>query len=235
MTVEWQSLWSHLPRMVWVCVRAFFITFVLTMALGLLGAAASYYSLDDRHWLWGGGASALSLAEAAVAGVLLGIKWAMAWTLLYAFGEARLGGAVVRMLFERLLGLAGTEGGHGERGSALARSLERIPLVRAEALLSQAAQGVAGETSRLGWLRRWLAARLIETVRYYTLARFRHEGAEHGGVDLLRVRAELEIAIDETIIGGIKTGLWLATGLIAGGLALAIGVQAGLAYWITAP
>ena len=54
----------------------------------------------------------------------------------------------------------------------------------------------------------------------YTLARFREEGAKHGGIDLLKVKEELEQTVDDKLVEKIRGGLRVWTILVAIGLPL---------------
>lgn len=85
-------------------------------------------------------------------------------------------------------------------GGAVARAAERLPLAQAEARLNEAVavllRASADGGGLSGWVRRRVHGKLLSAVRQYTLARFRQEGAEHGGIDLLKVRADLGRNID---------------------------------------
>src|SRR5262249_38053118 len=99
------------------------------------------------------------------------------------------------------------------------------PLARADELLSSAVRAVTGDAGQDGWLRRKIQTRLLEAVRKYTLARFRQEGAKHGGIDLLKVKEELERTVDEAMIEKVRGGLRFWTALVLIGLPLVVATQ----------
>jgi hypothetical protein len=65
-------------------------------------------------------------------------------------------------------------------------------------------------------------------VRRYTLARFRQEGARYGGIDLLKLKDELEQTVDDALVQKVRSGLWLWTALVILGLPLVVAAQTGL-------
>lgn len=120
-----------------------------------------------------------------------------------------------------LVGIS-AEQGFGERGGVVARSLERLPFAQAETRLDQvvrdllnAQQAGGGITGRV---RRWLQASLVGSIRRYTLARFREEGAQQGGVDLHKVQVDLESQVDDALIARLKRSVNLWTVLVMVGL-----------------
>jgi hypothetical protein len=82
-----------------------------------------------------------------------------------------------------------------------------------------------GRGAQGGWLRRTIQAKLLEAVRKYTLARFREEGAKHGGVDLLKMKEELERTVDDALVQRLCGGLRLWTVLVIVGLPLVVAIQ----------
>jgi hypothetical protein len=218
---------NGLARTALVAVRSFVGTLAVLTAAGVALAAVSYYFLRD-HPVYALLAAALAVVEGVATGVVLGAKRALVMALAHALGALRLGRALVRLVFDRLLGVA--EGrAPGERGRRVARGIERLPLAQAEQLLARAVRLTAGEADAAGWWRRAIGARLLSLVQKYTLARFREEGARHGGVDLFKVREELEQQIDESLVEKVRGGLRLWTVLAIVGLPGAVAVQTYLA------
>jgi uncharacterized membrane protein len=162
----------------------------------------------------------VALVEAVVVGTLLGGKRALVMALVHGLRTYRLGGAVVGLLFRRLLGVE-AEAPAGERGAWLARAAERVPLAQAEARLNGAVEAVLAAPAEgggpLGWGRRRLQTRLVSAVGKYTLARFREEGAKEGGVDLVKVQAELATRVDDGLANKLARGVnvWTALALLA--------------------
>jgi hypothetical protein len=142
----------------------------------------------------------------------------------HGLGSLRLGRSLVRLVFERMLGVADAEGS-GERGGRVTRGLERLPFAQAEKLLSGSVLDVMGDAGQGGWLRRAIRARLLGAVRKYTLARFREEGAKDGGIDLVRVKGELERTVDDVLARKVRGGLRLWTALVILGLPLVVAMQ----------
>jgi len=222
--VDVRSVGSQLASLAWVALRSFVGTiFVLTLA-GVVLAGLSYYFLRDYHWLYGVVAFALALIESVTTGFVLGAKRAVVMAVAHGLGTLRLGRSVVRVVFERMLGVAGG-GEMGERGGRITRGLERLPLAQADELLSGAVRHVMSDAAQGGWLRRTIQGRLLEAIRKYTLARFREEEAKHGGIDLLKVKEELEQTVDGALVHKVRGGLRLWTALVIIGLPFAVAVQ----------
>ncbi|MBN9522190.1 hypothetical protein J0H58_27340 [bacterium] len=219
-----RSVGSHLAGLARVALRSFAATVFVVTSVGVVLAGLSYYVLRDEHWVYGAIAVTIALVESVATGLVLGVKRAVVTAVAHGLGELRLGRSLVRRVFERVLGVAaGTE--FGERGGTLARGLERLPLARAEELLSGAVRDVTGEAGQGGWLRRMVQAQLFRAVQKYTLSRFREEGAAHGGVDLLKVKDELEQTVDEALVRTVRGGLRLWTALVIVALPTAVAVQ----------
>lgn len=224
MKLDLRSIGGHLASLAWVAVRSFVGTlFVLTL-LGAVLAGLSYYFLREYPWFYGWIGAVLALIESVVIGFVLGTKRAVAMVVAQGLGSLRLGRSLVRLVFERMLGVAEGED-FGERGGRIARGLERLPVAQADELLSTAVRGVTGEAAQAGWLRRTIQAKLLEAVRKYTLARFREEGAKHGGVDLLKMKEELEQTVDDALVRKLCGGLRLWTVLVLIGLPLVVAIQ----------
>jgi hypothetical protein len=240
--VDIRSLGVHLTGLAWVALRSFAITILVLSVAGVALAALSYYFLREHHWAYGVIAAAAALFESVTIGIVLGTKRAVVMAIAHGLAKLRLGGFVVGLVFERMLGVAeGKE--FGERGGRVSQGLERLPLARADELLSGAVRDLTGEAEQGGWLRRKIRGMLLEAVRKYTLARFREEGAKHGGVDLLKLKEEreegakhggvdllklkeeLEQTIDEALVAKVRGGLRLWTILVIVGLPVVVAVQ----------
>ena len=227
MKVDLRSAGGHLASLAWVAVRSFVGTVLVATAAGILLAGLSYLFVREFHWSYGVLAVVAALGESIALGIWLGGKRALAAALAYGLGVLRLGRSLVRLIFERMLSLR-DEGEPGERGGQIARGLERLPLAKADDLLMRAARAVTGEIGQGGWLRRKVQGRLLEAVRKYTLARFREEGAKRGGVDLLKMKDELEQTIDDSLVERVRGGLRIPTQLAMIGLPLVVALQTWL-------
>jgi hypothetical protein len=204
--------------------RSFVGTLVALTAAGAALALVSFYFLRDRPG-YAAIVAVLALAEGVATGVVLGVKRAIVLALAHGLAELRLGRSLVRLVFERMPGVAPGEEA-GERGGRIARGLERLPLARAERLLTEAVEDLAGAADdEAGWLRRKVRARLLALVQKYTLARFRDEGARHGGIDLRKVREDLEERIDGALVTKVRGGLRLWVVLAIIGLPVVVAAQ----------
>jgi hypothetical protein len=177
-------------------------------AIGLVLAGVSYWLLRE-HPFSGLLAGLVAFVEALVAGLVLGGKRGVVMALAEGLRTLRLGRSLVRLLFERMLGVQ--EGKPvGERGGRLAQTLETMPLATAEKRLGVAVtEGMrASEQEGSGsWVRRKILARLLRWIEKYTLGRFREENARHGGIDLLKLQADLEKRIDDLLIHTVRRNL----------------------------
>jgi len=132
----------------------------------------------------------VTLLESLAAGCILGGKRACIMALAHGLSLLRLGAFVVRVLFERLLGVTADQP-FGARGGFVAHRFERVALAQAEKLLSEAVSGLvkaqhngAGVT---GWIRARVERTLLRLVAKYTLARFPRRG---GGTRRSRPRQD---------------------------------------------
>jgi hypothetical protein len=224
MNPDARSIGSHVATLAWIALRSFLGTLLLLTLAGFVLAGVSFYILSQYYWLYGLLGAALAIIEAVTTGFFLGLKRALALTLAHGLGTLRLGGALVRLIFERMFGLTDGEE-HGERGGAMARRLERLPLAQAEKQLNTAVRKLTGDTEQSGWLARKIQTRLLDAVRKYTLARFREQDAQHGGIDLLRTKEELEQTIDVSVVEKVRGGLrfWMVLAIL--GLPLVVAGQ----------
>ncbi len=224
MNIEMRRVGGFLASMAWVAVKSFVGTVFVLTAAGIVLAVLSFYFLRGHHWAFGVIAVVIALIESVTTGFILGAKRAMILAVAHGLGSLRLGGAFVRMIFERMLSVKeGKE--FGERGGRIAQGLEHLPLAQTEELLNGAVRDLAGQPEKVGWLRRKIQARFFNAVRKYTLGRFREEGARHGGVDLVKVKAELEQTVDDAIVRKIRSGLRIWTVLVIIGLPSVVAVQ----------
>jgi hypothetical protein len=218
--VDLAAFGKAVGRLLLVAARSFLVTLLAFTALGLVLAAVCWYWMSRTHPVYGVIAAVVALLEAVVLGVILGGKRALVTALVRGLRRYRLGGTVVGLLFHRLLG-ASAEATAGGAGAWLARAAERVPLAQAEARLSGAVSAVLAAPAEggglLGWGRRRLQTRLVGAVGKYTLARFREAGAKEGGVDLVKVQAELAAKVDDGLAGKLAHGvnLWTALALVA--------------------
>jgi hypothetical protein len=219
------SIWRGVTGLALVALRSFLGTFLIVSVAGAFLAAISAYFLR-HHPLYASIAAAVAVAESVTSGILLGSKRAIVMTLVHSILSLQLGRAIVRLVFERLGVNAGQE--FGNRGGAIAQVAERLPLAQAESRLTAVANhllvGRASEGGS-GWLSRRVQARLLWMVQRYTLARFREERTRYGGVDLVKVRDELEVTIDNRLISKLRVGLNLWTALVILGLPAAVFAQ----------
>ncbi len=218
--VDFAAFRKAVGRLSLVAGRSFLVTVLAFTALGLVLAVLCWYWMSGTHPVYGYIGAVVALVEAVVVGTLLGGKRALIMALVHGLRTYRLGGAVVGLLFRRLLGVS-AEAPSGERGAWPARAAERVPLAQAEARLNAAVDAVLAAPAEggglLGWGRRRLQARLVSAVGKYTLARFREVGAKEGGVDLVKVQAELATRVDEGLADKLARGVnvWTALALLA--------------------
>ena len=99
----------------------------------------------------------------------------------------------------------------------------------ADLVVSDAVQAVIRAPEK-SWFRRHLQGILIRLVQRVTLAAFRKEG-EAGGVDLVKVRADLEERVDGMLVDKLRRGLNRWTIGILLGLPLVVAVEVGLVYF----
>jgi hypothetical protein len=209
-------------------VGAFFRTAAGMLLLGLGAAGLS-------AWIAGGvspvralvGVAATLVIFALLGGVLV-VKRAVGKALLEGLRRFGVGRRVTELLFAQMLDVS-AEQAQGERGVAVARVAERLPLAEAEARLSGAVRTLTaprpGKKQR--WLARLIECRMIATVERYTLDRFRDEARTTGGVDLIKVQKELRQWIDARLADVVQGKLRaLSLGVVS--LACALSLLAGV-------
>lgn len=210
MKVDVRSLSSHLASLAWVAFRSFAATLFLLTLFGVVLAGVSYYFLRDEHRTSALIAIGVTLLESVILGFVLGAKRALVAAMAHGLTSLGLGRSLVGLVFERM---------------GVGRGLEKLPLAQSEELLSRAVRTVTGDAAQTGWLRRTIQGRLLEATRTYTLARFRQEGAKHGGVDLQKINEELEQTVDDVIIHKVRAGIRIWTALAVLGLASLVAAQ----------
>ncbi|MBY0526369.1 MAG: hypothetical protein K2R98_23450 [Gemmataceae bacterium] len=225
-----RSISKSLAGLVWVAVRSFVGTLLVLTLAGLVLAAASGVWLHEHIGWWSLLAGGIALTEAIAAGVFLGAKRAIFMALMHALRKLGLGRKVVQVVFARLLGVSADQD-VGERGGTIAKTIERVPLAQAERKLTQTVNDLLNAPAEdAGWWRRKFQGILLRSVQKYTLARFRAEGAESGGVDLVKVQSELEDRIDDLILAKLRGGLNLWTLAVIIGLPLLVAAQTSIVY-----
>lgn len=217
-----RSIAGHVGSLTWVAVRSLTVTATLVLAAGVLLAWLSWVVLRDCPWWYGLIAVVLAVVEAVAAAVVLGIGRGVVNAAVETLRRLQLGRLIVGQVFQRILGVREGED-VGERGGAIARGLERLPLAQANQRLDTAVASVTGEGSEGGWLRRAVRRLLLKGVRAVTLARFRDSAARHGGVDLLKVRDGLGESVDGMVadhLRGQRRGWTLSVAVVLVLLAL---------------
>lgn len=228
MKTEIRAIGGHAASFAWSAFRSFAATVAVLILAGIVLAGLSYYWLSAHPWYYGTLAGAVALVEAVAAGVFLGVKRGLVVATAERVGAIRPGGSMVRLIFERILRITDEEK-FGERGGTIGQGLERMPLARADELLSRAARGVTGDAEEGGWVRRTMQTWMLKAVRTCTLAKFREEGAQHGGVNLLKVKDELEQTVDDMIVRKVRAATRTWTVIVIVGLPLLVAVQNGIA------
>lgn len=225
-----RTIGSHVAGLAWVAVKSFVGTVLVLTLAGFVLAAIAYYFLADSFW-WGIVVAVIAVFEGIATGIFFGTKRAIIMTLAHGLAKLRLGRAAVQLVFNKLLNVSEEEE-VGERGGQLAQIVERLPLAQAEKKLTDAVQAiVAAPPDGSGWFRRKVQNVLLNRVHKYTLVRFREEGAAHGGVDVLKVRKELEDRVDDILVDKLRSGLNLWTIGIIIGLPLVVGAETALVYF----
>jgi hypothetical protein len=211
--VDARAIGLGLARLSWVAVRAFLATLLMLTFAGFVLAGLSYYLLRSEP-LYAAIAGLVAVVESIIVGSILGAKRALIMALAEGLRTLGLGRWAVHLVFAQLLGVL--EGQHGERGGAFVQTLERLPLSQIERAFQQAMTDLIAAPGQGGWLRRKIRERLLRLVAKYTLARFRQEDAQHGGVDLLLLKTELEGGVDEILVAKVRGALllWMLAALV---------------------
>ncbi|MCB9535634.1 MAG: hypothetical protein H6704_05150 [Myxococcales bacterium] len=202
--------------------RAFFGALLAVAAGGLIGAgAASAWAL--RAGLTPGlAAGALSLLAWAAIASPVAVKRAVAAGLGAAAEVVKPGRGILTELFARILGVH-DDALMGQRGGAVTRAAENLPLREAEARLRAAVEAMAqapleGAGARAG-LRRRIRDAALARVERLTLAQLRAADAPASGVDLGAARDALIERVDAALIEGAADAARRFTLLACGGAA----------------
>jgi len=174
-----------------------------------------------------------TLLLCAMGGALLAMKRAVATGVIHAIEAMGVGAKGIEVLFESLLQLQ-AEDKHADRGAALAKAAENLPLVEAEARLKSAVSHIvtapdAGGGSA-GWVKRKMVGAIFEKIEQITLDEFRREDQTGSGVDLVLVQNRLGNKVDHLLMdmsaaAARKITLLVITGLMVGTLLLAYGIS----------
>jgi hypothetical protein len=219
-----QTFTPRLAGAAWAGLRAFAVAFFAMAAAGIVLAIISFFILDG-HSRWAAVIGAIvAVFEGIVAGSILGGRHASAAAAAHALGRLRLGSTVVRFIFERILGI-NDQMTPGSRGARFVDTGKKMPLAQAERLLTQKFDDFTKTAPAPGWLAQKIRARVLGAVEKVTLSRCRKADAEEGGVDLLKLKTELEATIDERLVDKFKGGLTLWTVIAVVGLPAAVAAQ----------
>ncbi|KYF80636.1 hypothetical protein BE20_54455 [Sorangium cellulosum] len=214
--------------------RAFFLTAATMSLLAVVLAGSSYAIAADGSALRGALAAIVALALSAVVGFTLSWKRALGAGILQVVRSKRLGGMLVTAVFERLLGVS-DQAEAGARGGRVAQAVEGVPINEAVKRLRLAVihrvQAAPRGGGLRGLLRRKIEAQLLKTIEALTLARFRNEAHQKGGIDLVKVRDELAQGVDDLVTDEIEGTLLVTTLLLVGAAAAAsLGAAAGIQH-----
>ncbi|WP_437320421.1 hypothetical protein [Sorangium sp. So ce385] len=214
--------------------RAFFLTAATMSLLAVVLAGSSYAIAADGSALRGALAAIVALALSAVVGFTLSWKRALGAGVLQVVRSKRLGGMLVTAVFERLLGVS-DEAEVGARGGRVAQAVEGVPINEAVKRLRLAVihrvQAAPQGGGLRGILRRKIEAQLLKSIEALTLARFRNEAHQKGGIDLVKVRDEVAQGVDDLVTDEIEGTLLVTTLLLVGAAAAAsLGAAAGIQY-----
>jgi hypothetical protein len=189
---------------------------VVFVFAGIVLAALSWYFLRGQHWVYSVVGAVVAMAESIATGFILGLKRAFALTTVQALVSLGMGRAIIGRIFGKM--------------EIADSALKRLPLAQAEQSLAGAVRNLTGGDAAEGsWLRRKVQARLLGFVQEFTLARFRQENQKHGGIDLLKVRQELESSVDSAVVQRVRGGLFIWTIVVIVGLPAVVAAQTWLA------
>jgi|CXWL01.1.fsa_nt_gi hypothetical protein len=180
--------------------------FVLTV----LVAAVCVLIAADGSWFRGALGASVAVVLGVAVGGILAIKRGILEAVAVGVRRLGLGRRTLGALIDRMASVGDAEEWK-ERGGSLVRSAERLPLAEAAARLRGAVEARTGESATTSGARGWLARKvhsvLLDTIETMTLARFREADAQNGGVDVLRVRDELSVQVDELIVAAIRKAM----------------------------
>jgi hypothetical protein len=215
---------QRLAGAVYAALKAYAAALSAMTAAGMVLAAVSFAVLDGQSRWAAVLVAVFAVIQGIMAGAVLGARHASAAAATHALSELRLGSAAVRFVFERMLGIH-DEMAPGGRGQRLVEAGKKMPLAQAERLVSQKMDDLGKSSPARGWLARKMRTRLLGAVEGITLNRFRETDARKDGIDLLRLKNELETTIDARLIERFRSGLTLWTILAVVGLPVAVALQ----------
>jgi hypothetical protein len=213
---------------------SFVRTIAVSVAATPLLAALCAVVAANGSWVRGVLGALVGIVAGGIAGVMLAGKRAIFSALMEGLGRLGLGNRAVGLVFDGLLKV-NEEEVHGDRGVQPARLAERVPLADAENRLSMVVQRLCNASDEgrgiRAWLRRKIQQRLLGLVEQVTLSRFREQGAQAGGVDLIKVRDELSALADRKVSelaqGAIGRTTRMVLGLtVLGSVAVALLIRA---------
>lgn len=175
---------------------AFGLTFLLVVGAGAVSAVAAGLLIGGPPWR-GLAIGGLTLLAAMIVAVPLAVQRGACRVAVEAIRRFQVPERLLHPLFERILGV----GDPGTPGK-IAQAAQRVPLAEAEARLRSAASSLVKDPQENGLrsaLQRTAHGRIVSAIRSVTLARFRQDGADTGGVDLAKVRDELVARIDTMV------------------------------------
>ena len=194
-------------------VRTFLVTWLVMIVIGIALAITADYLMPEVTSVVRVLIELLIVFEFVVLGAIIASRRSLLGTLMHGLKRQQLARSSVRMLFDRFAAVSAEES-PGERGNVAIRAAERLPLAKAEELLQRILRGFAGalasRTDLPGRMGQRLQSHLFGRVGSVTLSKFRDHNKQHGGVDVLRVRDELENHIDTLLIGRLRwtVNLW---------------------------
>lgn len=224
------SLFETIVPVVGKAVRAFVVTVVGMLLLGTTLAVACGVIVADDGIAFIVAAALVCVVDFALLGAMLGMKRAVGSSLAAAFSNLQLGSRIARVVFARVLEVEAVDP-HGDRGVAVARTAERVPLAAAEQRLRAAIDTVlrVREGTPVGFFRRRLQKAAVDKVEQYTLAQFREQQAVAGGIDLIKVRDDVATRIDGAVSDALEGALKKTTALfVVGACVGALGGAWGL-------
>lgn len=199
-----------------------------------LAVSAACYLIAEKHSVDAGiSVFSIPLGTCLGIGVVGAISRATRFSVRIVVKRLQLGRRAFELIFDRMLGV--TESAQaGERGGAAAKVLERVPLAQAEERLRRIVSSLLDAEGKRGFFRKRLHKELLSQIEKWTLARFRTEGAAHGGVDLMKIKALLQAELDQllaSVLVSAQRKVAVVVLLIAGGgsfyLAILLRLSAG--------
>ncbi|HEY8210639.1 MAG TPA: hypothetical protein VIG99_24315 [Myxococcaceae bacterium] len=193
-----------------------------TTALGMMVLAAvlsgaAFAIAYEGVWWHGALAVVLTLVNVGVIGSILTVKRAILGGLARGVRDQNLGQKAALLVFKP--------------DGPLGRVAERIPFVEAEQRLRSAVESVLGQKAQEKGFRasiaRSIQARLLRSIEQVTLKRFHTDAAEHGGVALAQVGAEIGERVNQLVfdhVRGMANKLTAMMVLASSGIAVVVAI-----------